>query len=258
MSGPYLAPFPYLEISRRLDLLPVTTYSHQCFICIGDLHLYNSRKDEVDIFFQPVSIFVAPKALEMPVIAPSCFSTKWSISYALYSGAFFSFHALQLPILTRFQFYMKIDADIEFYKRVPTNVFFSAFHRRCSIVHSAIQASTDCERDSVIALKAYSKAIKRDPLSIKYSWCNNEGNSTQVSKIFYGNFLGFSSSFLNNISDLAKWLYFEYPQGYFTNRWGDQAPWMIYACAALDIPNLYDDSKICDISVWRREYFHHR
>ena len=130
----------------------------------------------------------------------------------------------------------------------------------CLIGHSAIHDAKDCEKNSLKALrKAAVQLNLTDARSAKYPWCDRGGQGDQVNSIFYGNFFALSTKLLLDpeIRALSRYLFDSWESGYFTYRWGDQAPFAIYVCHALDIPDLHNDPKICDYSEYRGTVFEH-
>ena len=244
------------RLVQKLSLVEQGRFAHQCPICMGSLKLFRDPNN-VDVLLQGVNVYLPPKLLDKKRIEPKCAGRSWSLSYALYSGAFFSYHAVQLPILRRFAYFMKIDSDIGFYQRVPQAAYDNAFWSGGQIIQSAILPSVHCNAGSTNAVREYAQHMHLEPLSLQYEWCNPGGESSKVGLIFYGNFVGFSMDLVNRFDEMAEWLYLTHVGGYFGARWGDQAPWMIYTCFYLDIPDIRNDPQVTDISSWRDEYFKH-
>jgi hypothetical protein len=180
----------------------------------------------------------------------------------MYSGAVFSYHLMELPFLSKYDFYMKVDTDIEFSSDIPFDIMEDMSVRNCMVGNSRILPSSDCEDGNLKALLQGTKDLELDaPKSAGYDWCNQNGDGNKGSLILYGNFLIFSTKVLlhPDVVKMRRYMYEEYTDGYFTHRWGDQAPFVMYICQALDIPDLEEDPQICDYSGLRDSVFtHHR
>ena len=131
----------------------------------------------------------------------------------------------------------------------------------CLVAHSEVHPSEDCEEGALDALWEASKALQLEPPKSKnYAWCNANFENMKPANIFYGNFLAFSTHNLllhPHIQSISRYLYEDYQDGYFVHRWGDQAPFIMYACYLLDIPDIYYDPKVCDMSYLRGDVFEH-
>jgi hypothetical protein len=238
----------------------VGTYTHHHPLAYGNL-LQFQTPNGVDILFQPIVITLPRSYMNNPTI-PTCADKTWSLSYAMYSGAVFSYHLMELPFLSKYDFYMKVDTDIEFSSDIPFDITEDMSSRNCLIGHTSIQGSGSCEDGNLKALLQGTKVLGFDaPKSVGYNWCNENGDGNKGSLIFYGNFLVFSTKVLlhPDVVKMRQYMYEEYTDGYFTHRWGDQAPSIMYICQALDIPDLRNDTQICDYSRLRDSTFtHHR
>ena len=117
---------------------------------------------------------------------------------------------------------------------------------------------------SVFHLKALVQATEAlhldPPKSQAYGWCNENSANLKPSLIFYGNFLAFSTHNLllhPHIQSISRYMYEDYQAGYYHFRWGDQAPFAMYACYMLDIPDIRNDAKVCDLTFLRDDVFQH-
>ena len=213
----------------------------------------------VEVFFQPIIITFPRYYMNKPTI-PTCLGVPQSLSYAMYSGAVFSYHLIHLPVVNKYDFFLKLDTDIEFRGDFPIDIGQDMEDKNCLVGHTAIDFSNDCERGSLRALTKATKDLGLNKSrSIGYNWCNSDGAGDQNSLIFYGNFLAFSTKILlhPDVLKLSQYFFEEWPEGYFESRWGDQAPFVMYVCHTLDVPDLYTDAQVCDYSAYRGSAFEH-
>lgn len=257
---------PYLDesavltnIVKRHNWTLVTRLDHLHPLAHGPLSVYRTGHG-VEILVQPIIISIPRYYMNSKPSPPTCDGRNWTLSYAMYSGAVFSYHLLQLPVITKYDVFVKVDTDVEFKKHVPIDIGQDMQKRSCLIGHTAIVTSSDCERDSVRALiSATAHLHLSQSKSINYGWCNRNNASDQMHEIFYGNFIAFSTTLLlhPDIQVLSQYLFDDWQNGYFGSRWGDQAPFILYTCHLLDIPNLRNDTQVCDYSEYRNSIFVH-
>lgn len=200
--------------------------------------------------------------LQEPPKVPKCYNERlWSLSYALYSGAVFSYHIIHLPILNKFDYFLKVDTDIDFLKDMPFDIGEKMDNEGCFVAHSRLDPSDDCENEALKALVQTTEALHLDrPKSQAYGWCNENSANLKPSLIFCGNFLAFSTHNLllhAHIQSISRCLYEDYQAGYYQHRWGDQAPFAMYVCYLLDIPDIGNDAKVCDLTFLRDDVFQH-
>lgn len=182
----------------------------------------------------------------------------WPLSYAMYSGAVFSYHLLQLPLLRLYDYVLKVDADIGFKQDMPYDIGTQMERRGCIIAHTSIYKSTLCEADSTVALSQYLSKSNRTLSRVNKRWCSYLNN--RVRYYFYGNFIGLKTSFIHahDVVKLAEYLYEEWDRGYFLHRWGDQAPFTMYLCLmANSNAKIHNSSLLCDFSLLRHKVFEH-
>ena len=235
-----------------------------------------------EVFLQPMHM-PFPKYYEesetKPV--PTCANGRtFSWQYALYSGAVFAYQLFHLPFVAKFDYIMKIDLDITFKSPFPIDIggklfplslpFLPPTHppqsmhhpntadmakRGCLLGHAAVHGSGDCEAENLKALLAADEALGwPKPKSLQYSWCNKDGKGEKSDLMFFGNFQVFKTKgFLltPEILSISRYMYEEYETGYYTHRWGDQGPFVMYACQMIDAPDLYESKQMCN-------YFEHR
>ncbi len=212
----------------------------------------------------PVADCTMQKVITIDVWVPSrwendtaiCARRSWPQRYALLSGAFFVFHLLRSPLLKEFEIYAKIDADVCMLKPLPIAPVLDVFGSRETLVlHTAIHPSSDCERDVLAQLRQYRQARGvRAPMD---AWCS----APQLSEIFYGNFVFYNASFMTSRAALLLTSYFyeERGDGFFRNRWGDQAvpPALLCGTApSVGSPALSADPRVHD-GYAMRAYFRH-
>jgi len=252
------APKVLEQIIKYNNWTLVGTYAHHHPLVYGNLLRFQTPYG-VDILFQPIVITLPRHYMNNPTI-PTCYSSTFSLSYVMYSGAVFSYHLMELPLLSKYDFYMKVDTDVKFSDDIPFDITEDMSSRNCLIGHSSIHGSGDCEDGNLKALLQGSKELELDaPKSSGYNWCNRNGDGSEGSLIFYGNFLVFSTKILlhPDVVKIRQYMYEKYADGYFAHRWGDEAPFVMYVCQALDIPDLKDDPQICDYSGLRNSVFTH-
>jgi hypothetical protein len=213
----------------------------------------------VEVFFQPLVVTLPRYHMNKPVI-PTCRNRTWSLSYAMYSGAVFSYHLIHLPLVKKYDYFLKVDTDIEFLQEMPFDIGEDLSTRGCLIGHSAITGSNDCEDNNLSALLAATRALGLNPpKSLGYSWCNENNAERKGSVVLYGNFAAFSTKLIlhDDILQISEYMYEEYEKGYFVYRWGDQGPFIMYACHMLDLPDLRNNAQVCDYSKLRNSVFSH-
>lgn len=248
----------YQGIIIPLQWTHVASYSHIHAYTNGTIEEYVTPKG-TQVFFQGMHVQLPMKVLQGHKIEPMCAGRTFQISYALFSGAVFSHHILQLPIIDRFLYFVKVDADLVFKKDVPFDIGQKMIDQGCSIMHSELEAVwSGCEQGNLQAIRTFATSTgSHGPISDKYEWCNQNMEGKNTGYIIYGNFMGYSRSLIQKIRPLASWLYYEWEPGYFVHRWGDQGPSITYACYALDIPDIMDDKHVCDFRKLRHDVFTH-
>jgi len=238
--------------------IPSANVTHSHRFCRGPLMVFTTPLG-VEVMLQAIIVDLPRYYLNNPVV-PTCDNRSWSLSYSLYSGAVFSYHMLHLPVLSKFDYFIKLDTDIEFVTEWPFDVGEDMAKRGCTMMHSAIEGSNDCEDGALEAVLAFSEDNEvAPPKSANYSWCNENGEGKKASVYIFGNFMGYSTKFLldPHIQALSEYMYEYWEDGYLAHRWGDQAPFVMYVCYLLDIPDLRNDAQVCDYSEYRNKVFYH-
>ena len=95
------------NIITALHWTHVASYSHIHQYTNGSIEEYLSPRG-TRIFFQAMYIQLPRKVLGTHKIEPFCAGRTFSIGYALFSGAVFSHHILQMPIIDKFKVFVKI------------------------------------------------------------------------------------------------------------------------------------------------------
>ena len=222
----------------------------------GHSHAYalGTSRTTIQVLSLDASLPHGMHAVNRTAPVATCAGMAWSRDYALYSGAWFSYHLLRLPILRNYEFYVKVDTDVMFVAPMPDLVAILAAHPMAQIAHTGLRRSNDCERGIMRAVHRFEGASNSSALS---QWCNDP-----ISHYFYGNLLAFRTSFMTSsrVLALSAHLYEHEWRGYFGggplgSRWGDQAPYVAFACYALHTPSASlvsaDGGHILDLSYLR-------
>jgi len=222
----------------------------------GPLLQYRTPGEGTNVFFQPMNLTL-PKYYEEsdPKPVPTCAKRPFSWQYALYSGAVFAYQMIHLPFLAKFDYFMKIDGDLMFADPFPFDVGADMEQKKCVVGHAAIHGSGDCEARNLEALLAADQALGwPKPKSLAYNWCNEEGKGEKGNLMFFGNFEIYKTKgFLLSpeIQSISRYMYEEWREGYYTHRWGDQGPFVMYVCQMLNVENLEKDPQICSYAEHR-------
>lgn len=248
-----------LQVPASQNWTPSAVVTHEHTFTHGPLRLFVTP-DGQRVMMQGMAVHLPATFLDHQTV-PHCHKRDWSLSYALYSGAVFSYHLIKLPLLQKFEVMVKVDTDIEATAPFP-DLGAAMEAKGCSVGHTTLHDTNDCEADSLPALQAFVKRRRRGPAaSWRYGWCGGRmiQNMTAPSKLFYGNLVAYSTQLLldPDVQDLSTFLYEEWPAGYFLRRWGDQAPFMLYLCLKDDVPDLFSSKALCDFSGLRNKVFKH-
>ena len=265
-NASFLLTYPHTD-AEQLAAVPgdanwtlVHVVAHEHAFCKGPLHVYRTPAGS-EVFTQAIITHLPRYYLDArrpPMI--SCNGKHAaSLSYALYSGAIWTYHLIHLPILSKYDIYHKLDSDISFLKRMPFDIGEEMERRGCSFAHTAKIACAGCEAESVTALKAFAKKTGVQPASLKKSWCSGNNKHKSTSFHFYGNFQAWSTKIVRSkdVLDLSVFLYEDWERGYFLHRWGDQAPFALFACMALEIDDFQHSPHVCDFTSLRNDVFKH-
>ncbi len=182
-----------------------------------------------------------------------CVDRRWSLQYVLYSGAAFTHHLMLDPLVKNYDWVFKIDTDIRILSQPEVNPL-SILRGDCVFAHTGMRIDykpfASCQATAWEALLRFGQESKHQPAGKETKWC-------QRVDYFYGNFLAYSTQFHTSDANalMNRWLYECWP-GYFRNRWGDQASWVLYLCQWLNIPDPLNSTHICEVSG-RNKWFRH-
>eukprot|EP00516_Mucochytrium_quahogii_P000100 CAMPEP_0203758802 /NCGR_PEP_ID=MMETSP0098-20131031/11648_1 /ASSEMBLY_ACC=CAM_ASM_000208 /TAXON_ID=96639 /ORGANISM=" , Strain NY0313808BC1" /LENGTH=397 /DNA_ID=CAMNT_0050651407 /DNA_START=107 /DNA_END=1300 /DNA_ORIENTATION=- len=221
----------------------------------GPLLAWKSKSRNSTVYFQPLIVQLPRKVLSNTEF-PHCVGKDWSPAYALYSGMVFTYNILQLPLLSRFKYFVKVDMDIKFL-RPMLDLSVDLVKRKCVVAHTQLSPN-ECEVGALKTLRTY---VKNNPelgpaRSASQPWCKRE----ELENMFYGNFVAYSTELVlsERVAKLSRALFHNYSIAYF-NRWGDQAQIMLYLCYEYNIPDIKHDPLICNYENTRgltRSFIH--
>lgn len=96
-------------------------------------------------------IFTQGAVIDLPGYAftikklPICAKRSWSLGYAAFSGAFFSYHMIRLLSVKPYQYVMKMDLDIHMLYTFPVEHTFSELVvRQPVIAHTCVKEYQAC------------------------------------------------------------------------------------------------------------------
>ena len=218
-----------------------------------------------------VELYVLPTRIALPSAMPSAFAARrpnatcnrvqFPFEYALYSGAFFSYHLLRVPLLAMYDYYLKLDTDLSFDARMPdVGGLLDAASPAFQIAHTAIHSGDrDCQRGILSAVARFERASGTPSAS---GWCHvaahvpGGASLDSLDHFMYGNAMAFNVTFMTSPTVLAltEHLYEREWRGYFSTRWTDQAAYMAIACQTLNVSrNLRGSPQVLDLSWLRTE-----
>ena len=238
----------------------VQDISHGHKFCQGPLRMYHTPLG-TEILAQAIITHFPAYFMETPQVPTCSVRGAHPLTYALYT-AVWTYHLIQLPIVSKYDFFFKVDTDIDFITPIGLDVGEEMESRGCSIFHTHVNGATDdgddCEMESIAALEAFTQKTGIKAVSFEKRWCNFKNKRKNAGVSFYSNFLGYSTKVILNkdVVKLSTFLYEEWDRGYFLHRWGDQAAWPLFACLVLDMDNL-TNSNVCDFSRLRNSVFRH-
>lgn len=204
----------------------------------------------------PMDINVSTWVATHPSVVAKCYSRVWTREYALYSGAFFAYHLLRVPLLQKYEIYVKVDVDICMQKKLPVSLLIPK-NPTTLFSHTGIRSSSDCEREVLQQVRDYRR--ERMDATEMSSWCYK----SSISQIVYGNFVMFNSTFMTSkpVLELTEYLYNKRGIGYFEYRWGDQALIPSLLCGVVPLPGVQAmslDPRINNLEKLRDNYFTHK
>ena len=229
----------------------------------GALHRYRQGPTKFILQHVRAELPGALRVVNRTLIPESeCASQRWKLDYALYSGAFFTYHLLRMPLIASADFYLKLDTDVLFVQAMPDVWSMIARRDQVAIGYTQFHSKRflkargwdDCQAGIMAAVQRFASAFHAEPLS---SWCRDP-----KPQFWAGYVMLFNTSFMTNprVLALSEYLYERAWEGYFRSRWTDQAPYMAFACYALEVPEpgSQNDSTphIQDLSSLRSHFVH--
>lgn len=231
------------------------------FVFRQRMHRYLTPKG-IEVLFQPIIAHLPSYYLQArPPLVPSCAGHVWPISYALYSGAVFSYHLPRLPVIQKFDYLIQMDIDTAPKSDFNVDIGEDMAEKACLVMHTGARTTSDCEAGNYAALLRASIDLNLgQPKSGGYDWCNRDLNNSATRYAFEGNFLGFATSLIRqpDVLRVSEYFYESHQPGYFTHRWGDQGAQILYVCQMLDVLDIKKpDPQVCDYEKYRVKYFSH-
>ncbi len=151
-----------------------------------------------------------------------CSGMRWTLKYALFTSVVVN-QLLDHPLTTvGYDYILRFDFDLHFFKPVPYNLFEWMSSRDCSIGHSSFEHGgipNGCQHQSPELFEQYARENSLDIASIRTDWFYDE------SALFYGNFQVFATYWFQSPENikLAKWLWNKQENNpYFKSRFTDQ------------------------------------
>lgn len=241
------------QVVEANDWTLVGSWDHAHPFAHGPLLQYRTPDEGVDVFFQPMNLpfpkHYNPSVNGSKPIATCGKGRKYTWEYALYSGAVFAYQIIHLPFLAKYDYFMKLDGDLRFADYFPVDLGADMAEKGCVVGHAAIHRSEGCEARNLEALLAADQALGwPKPKSCTFNWCNADLKGEKGDSVFFGNFQACQTKdFLlsSEIQSISRYMYEEWEDGYFTRRWGDQGPFIMYVCQMLEVANLEEDPRIC-------------
>jgi hypothetical protein len=166
---------------------------------------------------------------------------RMSISYNLFTAAYVH-HAFVEPALDAYDATFKVDVDVVFSGPLPKNPLERL--RGCSVAHVGVLDHESCNVGAREAVVRFGELTGRPPASLTHGWF-------QKGDFFRGEFNAGLSHIIRSPGNtiLHTWLY-ECNEGFFRTRWGDQAVYALFFGYWRDIPDVRNNSEVCDFSGW--------
>lgn len=213
---------------------------------------YRLQGEETSSGMRPTRVFLAESIIwsnttkaiphHIPFDPPACrapvdyiLGTRWYIDDMLHLG-----------ILKNFEYFVKLDPDVLFFKPLPYNILHDMKVRGAMFAHTAEypphgkSGSAQCAKDIVRAVQDFSHHVvhpSTTTASTTYDWNDSLGwtgvpCSTSPESVFrnadryYTNFIVGRTDFFqsNHVRALGRYLS-QYPNGFFRHRWTDQVFW---------------------------------
>ena len=219
----------------------------------------------------------------------ACAKQRWSVEYALYSGAMFNAQILSHPLLSAYDYYMKMDLDIRFMKEVPFSPFHVMQERGCVLFHTQwikedLFHDEDCSADIDLSALEWAAAHNITPAALGRGWFHGTRGymsaasqhaphispalssglvilltCTVCARGRYGNLIGGWLGFLRSPENLSLLRHLhDSPRysGYYQHRWTDQPAYAVMLGMWYDISDEEARGEvrtpyICDYIGWR-------
>lgn len=226
---------------------------------LGPLIRWWDAKDRVEYFVQSVRVELPFHYRNVDTLPIARCNGDWSLNYAFFSGAIYTYHLLQLNLLKAYDHIVNVDfQDIRYLKPIPIR-FFEA--EDCVAFHTELH-DVKCEAGVAQGIRKFFDDSASQMLT------SYEFNGDSVlrflenwpeQRVIYGNFLFFRTTVLRDprVKALADFFYERYPRGYFEERWGDQGATFAFLALYFDETNPAESEKLCDYTFLRNEYFQH-
>ena len=151
----------------------------------------------------------------------TCWGIKWDIEYSLLSGAVFPQQLFLHPVLDGYDYFIKLDMDIQVVQPLPLpSLFHRMANQSCVMMHTTYRSrGEDCGLNASEAVSSFaSKFLQCEAASSGQRWW---GGLDYYWGNFMGGWLGWMKSTEN--AALSAYLYEDgHWSGYFSRRWTDQ------------------------------------
>ena len=271
---------PYEEIVdvvERITLLPAMQRSYNLTTRVSDEHgrrglamfgplMQWKHSSGVEFLFMGARV-EPPSNLDNNTVA-HCSGRTWSRQYVLHAGVQAGYHMLRLPPLKWYDFIIKMDTDIAFIKdmedlgaRLATSAHVQVMHTSLVRTHGGPDS---CDRGVGSLLEVYMRRHADAPartggvIQDLPWWCREP-----MGYVFYGNFVGFRTSFLlaPATQALSAFFYNQAWKVYFESRGIDQSVYMALVCNSLYMPDIarppHNNSWVLNMHHLRDTVFSH-
>ena len=195
-----------------------------------------------------------------------CWGIQWELDYSLLSGAIFPHQLFLHPILDGYDYFLKLDMDIQVVAPLPFPSLFTAMAgQSCVLMHTTYRSrGEDCGLNAPEAVSAYARTVLGAalPASAGQGWWGGLD-------YYWGNFLGGWLGWMKAQENaaLSSFLYEDAASsGYFSRRWTDQpvvihmlGMWYNLTNEQVKGVGLHKgQGLVCDYSVLREEHVKHK
>jgi len=188
-----------------------------------------------------------------------CNGKRWDFEYVVYTAAFVTF-LIAHPAVSRYDYWIKVDMDIQFHDQPYVSLVKQMRERQCIMAHTKINGGNeDCQKNRTFVFDKYFRERGLIPLSQEQDWWNTDNYHV------YGNMFALKTEWSQSpeVVALTKYLWEDKDvAGYFAHRHTDQATTLHLIGAFFNITtNMLlgreESSVMCDFSSWRHRYFTH-